>query len=194
MHTTSSTADDIMTCARTLIVAGGYSGFSYADIANVVGIRKPSIHHHFPTKAGLVRAVVIRYRQQTRAGLDHIETQNPDPVAQLQAYTAYWEACIANASVPFCVCALLAAELPVLPAEIAAEVRAYFRMLSAWIASVIERGAKADRIRIVHPPHVEGEAFMATVHGAMLSARAYGDPQVFSLITAPLLTRIASQS
>ena len=28
---------------------------------------------------------------------------------------------------------------------------------------------------------------MAAVHGAMLSARAYGDPTVFALITEPLL-------
>ncbi len=30
-------------------MSGGYNGFSYADIAEVVGIRKTSIHHHFPT-------------------------------------------------------------------------------------------------------------------------------------------------
>ena len=47
MSNVSSTADDILACARSLIVAGGYNGFSYADIADVVGIRKPSIHHHF---------------------------------------------------------------------------------------------------------------------------------------------------
>ena len=28
----------------------GYSAFSYADLAAAVGIRKPSIHHHFPAK------------------------------------------------------------------------------------------------------------------------------------------------
>jgi TetR/AcrR family transcriptional repressor of nem operon len=44
MNTPSSTADDILACARALIVAGGDNGFSYADIAETVGIRKPSIH------------------------------------------------------------------------------------------------------------------------------------------------------
>jgi TetR/AcrR family transcriptional regulator, transcriptional repressor for nem operon len=32
---------------------------------------------------------------------------------------------------------------------------------------------------------------MATVHGAMLSARAYGDPKMFGVITAPLLERLS---
>jgi len=63
------TADDILACARSLIVAGGYNGFSYADIAEVVGIRKPSIHHHFPSRADLVKTHVIRYREAAAAGI-----------------------------------------------------------------------------------------------------------------------------
>jgi TetR/AcrR family transcriptional repressor of nem operon len=45
MNKPLSTADDLLTCARSLIVAGGYNGFSYADIARVVGIRKPRRRH-----------------------------------------------------------------------------------------------------------------------------------------------------
>lgn len=40
----STTADDILACAKRLILKGGYNGFSYADIAAVVLIRKASIH------------------------------------------------------------------------------------------------------------------------------------------------------
>jgi TetR/AcrR family transcriptional repressor of nem operon len=39
---------------------------------------------------------------------------------------------------------------------------------------------------------VEAEAFMATVHGAMLSARAYGDPKIFGVILAPVLQRLSA--
>ena len=35
MNKSSTTADDILACTRKLIVAGGYNGFSYADIADV---------------------------------------------------------------------------------------------------------------------------------------------------------------
>lgn len=34
---------------------------------------------------------------------------------------------------------------------------------------------------------------MATIHGAMLSARAYGDPRMFGVITAPLLERLSTK-
>ncbi|MER8761054.1 MULTISPECIES: TetR/AcrR family transcriptional regulator [unclassified Mesorhizobium] len=189
MSNLSTTSDDILACARSLIVAGGYNGFSYADIAEVVGIRKASIHHHFPSKVDLVRTLVARYREETEAGMANVELHESDPLEQLRIYAGYWEACIANASAPFCICALLASELPVLPEEVGLEVRAHFRSLSAWLTSVMERGARHGQFRLMSTPRAEAEAFMATVHGAMLSARAYGDPKIFAVVTGPLLER-----
>ena len=193
MKTSSSTADEILACARSLIVAGGYNGFSYADIATVVGIRKPSIHHHFPSKADLVRTLVSRYREEAAAGLAQLESHVSDPAEQLRAYLGFWEKCITDASLSFCVCALLASELPMLPEAVAFEVKAHFRFLSAWLTSVLERGAQQGRLHLASAPRVEAEAFMATVHGAMVSARAYGDPTMFSIITAPQFDRLSTR-
>lgn len=192
MSNRSTKADDILRCARVLIVAGGYNGFSYADIAKVVGIRNASIHHHFPTKPDLVRVLVAHYREEAKAGLAELERAVADPYAQLRAYVGYWEACIADASAPFCVCALLATEMPVLPGAVALEVRAHFRALSDWLTRVLERGATDGRLRLTGTARSEAETFMATVHGAMLSARAYGDATAFGLITHPLLERLAA--
>ncbi|MER9872232.1 TetR/AcrR family transcriptional regulator [Mesorhizobium sp. M0195] len=194
MSNLSTTSDDILACARSLIVAGGYNGFSYADIADVVGIRKASIHHHFPSKVDLVRTLVAGYREEAEAGMANVELHESDPLEQLRIYAGYWEACIADASAPFCICALLASELPVLPEEVSLEVRAHFRSLSAWLTSVLERGARRGQFQLMSTPRAEAEAFMATVHGAMLSARAYGDPTIFGVITGPLLERLAPRS
>ena len=192
MNKTSSTAEDILASARSLIVSGGYNGFSYADIADMVGIRKPSIHHHFPSKAQLVTALVAAYRKEAEAGIANLERALPGPLEQLRAYIGYWKSCIGDASAPFCICALLANELPVLPQEVALEVRAYFRYLSGWLASIFERGAAQGVIALTETPRVEAEAFMATVHGAMLSARAYGDTGIFAVVMDPQLKRLAA--
>ncbi len=191
MSNVSHTADEILACARTLIIAGGYNGFSYADIADVVGIRKPSIHHHFPSKVDLVRTLVSRYREEVEVGIAELERHASDPADILRKYAGFWEACINDASAPFCVCALLAGELPVLPEEIALEVRAHFRALSSWLTSVFERGGHQGILKLTDAPRMEAEAFMATVHGAMLSARAYGDPKAFSTVTNLLLERLS---
>ena len=191
MSNLSSTADDILACARSLIIEGGYNGFSYADIADVVGIRRASIHHHFPSKVDLVRTLVLQYREDARAGFAELERTAADPRAQLANYVGYWESCIRDESAPFCVCALLAGELPVLPAEVASEVRLHFETLARWLASALERGAESGVFRLTTSPEAEAQAFMAGVHGGMLSARVQGNPHVFSVVTAALIEHLS---
>lgn len=186
----SNTFNEILNCTRTLIIAGGYSGFSYADISEVVGIRKASIHHHFPTKVDLVQTLVKRYREEAEAGIAELERHCPGPVDQLRAYAGYWQGCIGDVTKGYCVCALLATQIPVLPLEVVLEVKAHFRALSAWLTSVFERGSKQGDFNLYGDARAEAEAFLATVHGAMLSARAYGDPEVFGAITSPLIDRL----
>jgi TetR/AcrR family transcriptional repressor of nem operon len=191
MSNISPKADEIVHSARGLIITGGYNGFSYADISAQVGIRKASIHHHFPTKADLVRVVISRYREEARHGLAAVSAGIPDPVDQLGAYTGYWEACIRDDAAPFCVCAMLAAELSVLPPDVAVEVRGHFHDSSTWLAEVMEAGVAKGRMRLQRPAKQEGISFLATVHGAMLSARAYGDRAIFASIVEPLYDRLA---
>lgn len=190
--TASSTADDILDSALTLIRSGGYNGFSYADIASVVGIRKASIHHHFPAKADLVQALVLRYRQQASAGFDALERMASDPGDQLTRYIGYWQACIGDGSDPFCICALLASELPALPPAVAREVRLHFETLADWLTSAFERGAALGVLQVATTPRAEAECFMASVHGAMLAARATDNPGLFDTITGVLITRHSS--
>ena len=186
----NNTSEEIISCARSLIVAGGYNGFSYADISKVVGVRNATIHHHFPTKSNLVRTLVVNYRWEVQLGMAELERNVPEPVEQLRAYIQYWESCIADGSAPFCVCALLATQLPVLPEEVAHEVSAHFRTLSDWLSLVLERGVANGSIRLSASAKDEAEVFMATVHGAMLSARAYQDAKIFGVITQPSLQRL----
>lgn len=191
MSNLSTTSDDILASTRKLLISGGYNGFSYADISAVVGIRKASIHHHFPSKVDLVRELVKRYREDGQASVAVLEQKVPNALDILKAYANHWAACIEDSSRPYCVCAMLASELPSLPPDVAKEVTAFFRFISSWLASVMERGSRQGALKLTSEPHVEAEAFLATVYGAMLSARAYGKPEVFATILAPALDRLA---
>jgi len=190
MSKLSTTSDDILNCAQTLIMKGGYNGFSYADIAEVVGIRKASIHHHFPSKAALVRALISRYRADARDGFKQLETMTSNPHEQLRLYLRYWQKCLLDGTAPICICALLAGELPVLPPEVATEVRLHFQTLSNFLTGILERGSDHGALRLSDTPSAEAEAFMATVHGGMLSARVGGDSKLFGTITTALLARL----
>lgn len=189
----TDTADRILDTAQQLIVKRGYNGFSYADIAEVVKISKPSIHFHFATKAELVRRLLLRYRVTVKASLDHVATVLPDPLSQLRAYASYWEECIRDDRSPFCLCALLASELLSLPDDVAVEVKSYFRELDAWLTATLEKGEAQGQLVLPRGAAQEAESFMASAHGAMLSARVYGQADVFARIVGDAINRLSAK-
>ena len=187
----SPKATEIAACARSLIALRGYNGFSYADIADAVGITKASIHHHFPSKAELVRRVVVDYRAEAAAGLAALAAQVADPRDRLQAWTRFWQDCLRERTLPFCICVMLSTEMPAIPEDVGAEVRGHFDDLSQWLAGTLADGARTGRFALHAAPVAEAFGFMAAIHGAMISARAYGDAAVFTSISQGLLDRLA---
>lgn len=190
----SPRAAEIAEHTKQLLAAGGYHGFSYADLSKLVQIGKPSIHHHFPSKAELVLTVVTRHRQQAREGLAALDRHVEDPLARLMAYTNYWAECIRDGTSSMCICAMLAAELPMIPKEIADQVRSYFDELATWIASVLDSGVERSQFKLCGSSIVEAQAFMSTIHGAMLTARALGDADSFQAISRVAIGRLSVSS
>lgn len=174
------------------MVERGYSAFSYADIAEAVQIRKPSIHHHFPTKAGLAAAVLRSHRERLIEATEQLDQQIANPWKRLQAYVQHWEGCIRRQTVPFCVAALMGAELPSLPEEVQIEVHLHFSALGKWMEQTLKAGVKAGVIKLQDSVATEAQTLMAIVHGSMLSARATGGCDVFQIVTTGALKRIAA--
>ncbi|TDV35682.1 TetR family transcriptional regulator [Paraburkholderia caballeronis] len=186
------TSGRIVEAGRQLIMRRGYSGFSYADVADAIDIRKASIHHHFPAKADLVIAVVRQSRDTFDADMASLQASGADPLAQLRAYVGYWERCIADDSAPFCVAGMLGAELPALPDEVAQEVRAHFENLAAWLEQVLEAGVKSRLFRLGGSVQAEAATLVSVVYGAMLAARAYGNATLFKDVTDAAVERIVN--
>lgn len=186
----SPKAREIMANTRQLLTAGGYKSFSYADLAERVGIRKASIHHHFPGKEDLVKAVVQEYRAEAQAEMAAMDQQINDPLVKVRGYADFWSACIKDGSSPFCICVMLAVELPTLPVEIAAEVTGHFSDLSDWLTSLLRAGEAQGIFQLNETAQAEARALMAGIHGAMLAARAFNNPQVFDQIAYPLINKV----
>ncbi|MGR7526653.1 TetR/AcrR family transcriptional regulator [Klebsiella aerogenes] len=80
-----STYDSLLDLADTLIQENGYQGFSYADLASKLGIRKASIHYHFPAKTDLGIAYCER-KEKRLLQMEESLLSVPPGKARLAAY------------------------------------------------------------------------------------------------------------
>lgn len=168
----------------------GYNGFSYADIADAIDIRKASIHHHFPAKTDLVIAVLNAWQEAFDTDVASLQASGANAVVQLRAYIGHWERCIADDTAPFCVAGMLGAELPSLPEEVVQGVKAFFDDLTSWLEQVLDMGVKSDLIKLDASVQTEAATLVSLVYGAMLAARAHGGVALFKAVTEGAVERL----
>ncbi len=184
------TAGKIVEAGRQLIMRRGYSGFSYADVADAIGLRKASIHHHFPAKADLAAAVVKKSREMFDSEMAALQASGAGALTQLRAYIGYWERCIADDSAPFCVAGMLGAELPILPNKVAQAVRVHFENLTAWLERVLESGVKGGQFKLSASVQTEAATLVSLSYGAMLAARVNRDAAIFKNVTGGAVAKL----
>ncbi len=188
--TESNTASKLIHEARQLIADVGYNGFSYADLSKRLGIRKSSIHHHFPSKVDLVVAVVEQQRLAIKEQIEALDGDTSDALAELGAYVEYWKRGIEDQTASFCLVGVLAVEMPGLPPAVADAVRGHFNDLNQWLKRVMALGVEQGTITLELDPERSSQFFQTTIYGAMVMARAFHDPSKFTFVADAFLTRM----
>lgn len=187
MSTDTKTAllDSAERAARTR----GFDGFSYADLARDVGIRKASIHHHFPTKAALSVALMQRYYGDLEASCAEIAARNITGAARISALvTLYRDALDGGKSL--CLCVSLSISRESLPADVIVQISRFRAMMIAWIAKTFEMGNRDGSIKNVGDPTSEAPALLSLLEGAQLAARAEENLDPFDSAVRLLMTRV----
>lgn len=169
------TAEQVLDVAEVLIESRGYSAISYADIAGRLGIRKASIHYHFPSKVDLGVAVVDRYAARFREALAEAAAR-PDLGGwqRLEVYFGPFRA-FAGTADQICLCGALAGEMPALPAAMQTRVAAFFGEHQRWLADILARGAAAGDLTLPASPKRAARLVFSALQGALLVKRTTGD-------------------
>lgn len=183
-------AERIADAAEDLIQTLGYNGFSYEDVARIVGIRKPSVHHHFPTKLELGAVVAQRYTHRFREALLRIEGSHGRAPARLKAYAELFEATYEK-SRRLCICGMLGAEVDSLPEEIKAPVFRFFRINLEWLTQVFSEGLLDGSLRSAHNAPELAETLLCLLEGALMVGRglpqAQGPRNVAEVFLTPIV-------
>ena len=85
-----STRSRILDVAERLVQVRGFNGFSYADVAAELGVTKASLHYHFPGKAELGEALMVRYAERFAEALSAIDVDIAAAPAKLDAYAGLY--------------------------------------------------------------------------------------------------------
>jgi TetR/AcrR family transcriptional repressor of nem operon len=179
-------AERILDIAEQLAQTRGFNGFSYADIAAQLSVTKASLHYHFPAKADLGRALIVRYQVVFGAALDEISTQSQSAREKLKRYVALYDNVMRNDRM--CLCGMFAAEYATLPEQMQIELRRFFDANEVWLSSVMQQGRNAGELYFGEAPNERARVLVGALEGAMLIARSYMDDRRFRAVAEYLLS------
>jgi TetR/AcrR family transcriptional repressor of nem operon len=180
----------VLEIGERLVQTRGYNGFSYADIANELGVTKASLHYHFPSKGDLGEALIARYAERFAAALDDIERAGLEARAELDAYVALYRGVLQNDRM--CLCGILAGEHQTLPQPMRDALVRFFGANETWLVALLDRGRRDGSIALESPSVDTARLVLSSLEGAMLVARANGDISRFDSTARSLITSICS--
>ncbi len=166
----------------------GFDGFSYADMAEAIGIRKASIHYHFPTKAKLSEALIERYQTHLQHHLTEIEAAHAMGGERLKALIALYRAALDDGHT-VCLCVAFSTSRESLSETVIARVSAVRAMIRQWLTATFELSQRDGSILAIHDPAYESPATLAMLEGAHLAARSEQDLSAFDAATQLLSAR-----
>lgn len=170
----SNSREAVLAAARRSAMARGYNGLNFRDIAAEVGIKAPSIHHHFATKADLGAAVARRYWEDTVKQLVVISDEASEPLGALRRYPEIFRTSLSNDN-RICLSSFMAAEYDDLPDAVKVEVQSFADVNVDWLSKLLVEA------NIVEPgeSRIRAKAIYAAVSGAQLFARGRADIALF---------------
>ncbi|MEX0332698.1 MAG: TetR/AcrR family transcriptional regulator [Puniceicoccaceae bacterium] len=167
----------LLDSAQDLIQTVGVNAMSYNDLSLAVGIRKASIHYHFPKKDDLVEALLQRcgndYGQHYRT-----VACSEDPVMdKLRAIAQIFENSLMEGKI--CTVGMLSVESTTLSETIRERLKATINSSVAIIEGIFIQGVSDRTFPRTLDTTLAARAFHDFLLGAQVIARALDDPEHF---------------
>ncbi len=183
-----STRDQILNIAQALAQTRGFNAFSYADIAEELGIRNASIHHHFPSKLDLEAELLSRYRSVFVNELSNIRSEEAKSAGCLQRYTQLYFDTLKSHRV--CLGGMMASDVGALPDVLAPSLNAFFEEQLEWLTSVLRTGKKNGELNYSGSAESQANLLLAALQGGLMITNATNDEAIFMSMSKTLLAQL----
>lgn len=184
--TAQDTKKRISIIADSLIHTRGYHGFSYRDIANEVGIRKASIHHHYPSKELLVLSVIDFHIGRFGRWKEHYFGAKP---TELLYHYKEMHRYLSHNCTQICPVGMLTSEYTTLPEAVQDKVDEIWKLQTNFIEEVLEEGIKSREFNKVDI-QTKAKLICTTFSAILKTIRISKDMSEFDLITDDIIQSI----
>ncbi|KRE46497.1 TetR/AcrR family transcriptional regulator [Paenibacillus sp. Soil724D2] len=188
MTKNKNTAEAILDTAQSIVQDVGFNGFSYAHIAEKVGIRTASIHYHFPNKEDLGEALISRYHRDFMSAIAQIDTETQNNLEKLRKFTLLYSGPVQD----YCTClgVMISTDLATLSGKSREGLTQLFTANLDWLERVLDQGRREGHLNFEAAADVEAHQFLASLQGAQLLARSFRDISRFDMIAEGLISAL----
>ena len=163
---------EILTLAGEMIQTKGYDSFSYNDLSLRLGIRKASIHHHFPKKQELGLAY-LKYRFEAIKDIENqLRQSRMNPVQKLQAYFDLGVKSIEEHKI--CPISSFQADRWNINEEMNSVLTKIEDIELSMLSSILEDGRSSEELFFVGEAKDQANMILSSMKGAILYAQGQG--------------------
>jgi len=176
------TKERVLDAAQDLIQTRSFHGFSFQDLADRVGIRKPSLYHYFDSKEALALAVLERAADWVRTHLAKVDGE--DPAARLERYFEMFRD-LHGKGERMCPGGSFAAVFDGVSSSVQSTLHRFTKLHLDLLENIVREGAERGQFEIKdqRPRDVAMQIF-AGVQGALMIGRLTGDAHAIDAVIA----------
>jgi len=182
----NTTKNRILDIAEDLVQEVGLNAMSYQHISDAVGIRKASVHHHFPRKENLVDALLERchdsYGDKYRI---IVEGEGHAPV-KLRRLAAVFADGLEKRQL--CLVGTISSDLNTLQAGTCSVLETTIQDTVEIFADAFRQGRREKSLAFNSGPDETAYAFYSFLLGAQIAARACGGAPSFHAATEAMIS------
>lgn len=171
------TKSALLDYAEDLVRQVGVNSMSYNDLSEAVGIRKASIHYHFPKKDDLIKALLDRcsvaYAEHYRAVVD----SNIDSHEKLNRLAEIFENGVRDNRI--CLIGMLSVDYPTLSQKVKNTLNTTIAGTVRIFEKAILQGVQENVISIEYSTYDIAYSFLSFLLGAQILFRCSNDPVGF---------------
>ena len=163
----------ILDLAEMMLLDRGFNAFSYANIASALKIKSAAIHYHFPTKAELGVAIILRTRERFASWTQSPKTIAKSPAEKLESFFKQYLRFMESGQ-QVCLGGALETDFKTLPPVMQAETKKFAADFLAWMEGVLEEGQERQIFSFPGEARDQAILVLSSLQGALQMTRAAG--------------------